>query len=219
MPYLRITPTMSPETMQKKQTNHQACRRTEGGHNDTVDLQHLRNMEVILESRHEVCILGAAARSFQWVTIIWHESLLHQEDEVGQYLSQFFWDWVFLPSDRVFFLSLLSGGGRWNDKKQSLFCQGQCKAKLLSFDLYQQQPSGQACGHLPARTRPQEFLAPKNATCFLPHTRGRGGGKTKRKEILLFRSFQVLDVMEEVIISLGELKTAVQIFMIMIRGL
>lgn len=41
---------------------------------------------------------------------------------------------------------------------------------------------------------------------------------TERKEMLLLRSFQVLGIMEEVIISLGELNTTVQIFMIVIQG-
>lgn len=77
-------------------------------------------------------------------------------------------------------ISQASGRGRWNDKKQSLFCQGQHKAERPGFDLDQQQPLAQSCGHLPARTRPQEFLAPKNATCFATHQ--RKGGRNDRKK-------------------------------------
>lgn len=76
----------------------------EHGQDDTVDLQQLRNAEVIFEPGHE---MHAAARSFRRVNILWHESLIHQEDKVGQYLSWLLWHWVFFPSARVSFLRLL----------------------------------------------------------------------------------------------------------------
>lgn len=53
------------------------------------------------------------------------------------------------------------------------------------------------------------------AFCHTPEE-GVGGMETERKEMLLFRSFQLLRVMKEVILSLGELHTPVQIIMILI---
>lgn len=83
---------MSPETVQgEKKNQHQAYVRTEREHNDMVDLQQVRNAKVILEPRHEVCILGADTHSLQRVNIVQHESLLHQEDEAGQHLSWLLW--------------------------------------------------------------------------------------------------------------------------------
>lgn len=136
--------------------------------------------------------------------LLWFKSPSHQEDKIGQYLLWLLWHWVLLTTDNITFLRLLVKEDGIRDSFFFLPRTAQSRTFEL-FDLRQQQPSDQFCCYLPTRTRPREFLVATNAICFATYQR-KGG-----KEMLLFRSFQELDIMEKVITSLEGLNTTVHI--------
>lgn len=150
-----------------------------------------------MEAKERVRILGTTLQSFRRIR---HPSILVwvPQPPGGQGRPVPFRVMMHSEYSEPLIVSHIPGfcGRKMGDKRQSCFLPSRTTEL---FDLYQQHPSG----HPPARTRPREFLVATKATYFATHQR-KG-----RKERLLLKSFQVLDIMEKIIISLREPNTTV----------